>query len=38
MTGNAVDEFRRGAEREADMYHRECLLALRDDVVALAAR
>ncbi len=37
MTGNAVDEFRRGAEREADQYHRECLIALRDDVVALAA-
>lgn len=37
MTGNAVDEFRRGAEREADQYNRECLLALRDDVVALTA-
>ncbi len=37
MTGNAVDEFRRGAEREADQYHRECLLALRDDLAALAA-
>ena len=32
MTGNAVDEFRRGAEREADQYNRECLLALRDDL------
>jgi hypothetical protein len=37
MTGNAMDEFRRGAEREADQYNHECLLALRDDVVALAA-
>jgi hypothetical protein len=37
MMGNAVSEFRRGAEREADQYHRECLLALRDDVTALVA-
>jgi hypothetical protein len=37
MTGNAVDEFRRGAEREADQYHRECLLALGDDLAALEA-
>ena len=37
MTGNAVDEFRRGAEREADLYNRECLLALRDDLGALGA-
>jgi len=37
MLGDAVDEFRRGAEREADQYHRECLLALRDDLVALDA-
>ena len=35
MMGNAVGEFRRGAEREADQYHRECLLALRDDLAAL---
>jgi hypothetical protein len=35
MTGDAMDEFRRGAEREADQYNRDCLLALRDDVVAL---
>jgi hypothetical protein len=35
MVGNAVGEFRRGAEREADQYHRECLLALRDDLAAL---
>ncbi len=37
MTGNAVDEFRLGAEREADQYNRECLLALRDDLAALEA-
>jgi hypothetical protein len=37
MVGNAVGEFRLGAEREADLYHRECLLALRDDLAALAA-
>jgi hypothetical protein len=36
MMGNAVSEFRLGAEREADQYHRECLLALRDDLGALA--
>ncbi|HSD28844.1 MAG TPA: hypothetical protein VLL75_16200 [Vicinamibacteria bacterium] len=35
MMGNAVNEFRRGAELEADQYHRECLLALRDDLAAL---
>jgi hypothetical protein len=37
MVGNAVGEFRREAEREADQFHRECLLALRDDLAALAA-
>jgi hypothetical protein len=37
MMGNAVTEFRRGAEREADQYHRECLLALRDDLAAVGA-
>ena len=31
----AVGDFRRGAESEADLYHRACLLALRDDLVAL---
>ncbi len=31
----AVGDFRRGAELEADLYHRACLLALRDDLVAL---
>jgi hypothetical protein len=35
MTGSAVDEFRRGAEAEADRFHRECLLALRDDLADL---
>ena len=36
LTTNALGEFRRDAEREADLYVRECLLALRDDLVALA--
>jgi hypothetical protein len=31
----AVGDFRRGAEREADMYFRACLLALGDDLAAL---
>jgi hypothetical protein len=33
----AVGDYRRGAEREADLYHRECLIALRDDLAALDA-
>jgi hypothetical protein len=37
MVDTAVDEFRLGAEREADQYQRECLLALRDDLAALEA-
>jgi len=37
MMDSAANEFRRGAEREADQYHRECLLALRDDLAALEA-
>ena len=37
MTSTAVDDFRSGAEAEADRFHRECLLALRDDLGALAA-
>jgi hypothetical protein len=37
MTSTAVDEFRSGAEAEADRFNRECLLALRDDLVALVA-
>lgn len=36
MMSHAVGEFRQGAELEADRYHRECLLALRDDLAALA--
>jgi hypothetical protein len=32
MTSEALGEFRRGAEQEADLYVRECLLALRDDL------
>ena len=35
MTSRALGEFRAGAEREADRYHGECLLALRDDLVEL---
>jgi len=35
MTNRAVGEFRAGAEREADRYHGECLLALRDDLMVL---
>jgi hypothetical protein len=27
MTNRALSEFREGAEREADRYHGECLLA-----------
>jgi len=33
----AVGDFRRGAESEADLYHRACLLALRDDLASLDA-
>lgn len=36
LTTSAVDDFRRGAEAEADAYHRACLLALRDDLLALS--
>jgi hypothetical protein len=36
MTSTAVDEFRSGAESEADRFLRECLLALRDDLAALS--
>jgi hypothetical protein len=38
LTNNALGEFRRDAEQEADLYVRECLLALRDDLDALAER
>jgi hypothetical protein len=37
MMGNAVEEYRLGAEREVDRYLRDCLLALRDDLAALSA-
>jgi len=37
MTSRALSEFRAGAEREADRYHGECLLAIRDDLVELLA-
>jgi hypothetical protein len=37
MVGDAVNEFRRGAEAEADRYNREVLLALRDDLTDLVA-
>lgn len=33
--GGAVADFRRGAEREADVFTREALLALRDDLRSL---
>ena len=38
MTSRALGEFRAGAEREADRYHGECLLALRDDLGVATAR
>jgi len=38
MTSRALSEFRAGAEREADRYHGECLLAIRDDLVELLSR
>jgi hypothetical protein len=31
----AMSDFRKGAEIEADRYNQECLYALRDDVAAL---
>jgi hypothetical protein len=37
MVGGALNEFRMGAEKEADEYNRDCLLALRDDVAGLMA-
>jgi len=36
MTSTAVNEFRSGAEAEADRFQREWLLALRDDLAALS--
>jgi hypothetical protein len=38
MTSRALSEFRSGAEREADRYHGECLLAIRDDLMELLDR
>ena len=38
MTNRALSEFREGAEREADRYTGECLLAIRDDLEASSAR
>jgi hypothetical protein len=36
MTSTAVNDFRSGAEAEADRFQREWLLALRDDLAALS--
>jgi hypothetical protein len=36
MTSQAISEFRAGAEREADRFHGQCLIALRDDLADLA--
>ena len=38
MTDRALSEFRSGAEREADRYHGECLVAIRDDLAELLDR
>jgi len=38
MTSRALSEFRSGAEREADRYHGECLVAIRDDLAELLDR
>lgn len=35
LSDRAVSDFRRGAEEESDRYSRECLYALRDDVITL---
>jgi hypothetical protein len=37
LASGAMGEFRRGAEAEADRFNRDCLLALRDDLGAVAA-
>ena len=34
-SATAMSDFRSGAESESDHYSRECLYALRDDVVTL---
>lgn len=36
LTSAALDDFRTAAETEAERYNRACLLALRDDLLALA--
>jgi len=36
MTSTAVNDFRSGAEAEADRFQREWLLALRDDIAAVS--
>ncbi len=38
MTNGAVSDFRSGAEEESVRYNGDCLLALRDDLVALLPR
>ena len=35
LSDKAVSDFRRGAEAEADRFNRECLYAVRDDVVTI---
>jgi len=35
LTNRAVSDFRKGAEAESDRFSRECLYALRDDVISL---
>jgi hypothetical protein len=35
LGNSAMTDFRKGAESESDRYSRECLYALRDDVVTL---
>ena len=35
LGNSVVDDFRKGAESESDRYSRECLYALRDDLVSL---
>ncbi len=38
LANGAIDDFRLGAEAEADRFQRDCLLALRDDLRELQAR
>jgi hypothetical protein len=37
LAGDAMSEFSRGAEQEADRFTGECLIALRDDVADIVA-